>query len=82
MVQKEMPFPELAHSSNNSKAMARGKSPTKSAKDLHRHSNYVVGSNEWANEWLLLQAVSLHEHMSSASQWSHHMIIFTGISND
>ena len=42
MVQKEMPFPELACSSNNSKAMARGKSPTKSAKDLRRHSNPAV----------------------------------------
>ena len=47
-VQNKVPFPELVHSSNNSKAIARGKSPTKSTIDLHRYSNRVVGSNEWA----------------------------------
>ena len=30
------------------KAMASGKSPTKSAKDLHGYSNYTGDSNEWA----------------------------------
>ena len=34
-VQNEVPFPKLAHSSNNLKAVASGKSLTKSAKDLH-----------------------------------------------
>ena len=47
-VQNEALLAELAHSNNNSKTMASGKNPTKSAKDLHRHSNHVVGSNEWA----------------------------------
>ena len=46
-VWNEVPFPELASSSNNSKAMASEKSPTKSTKDLHRHSDRVLGSNEW-----------------------------------
>ena len=40
--------PELSRSSNNSKDMASGKSPTKNAKDLSGHSNRVVGFNEWA----------------------------------
>lgn len=45
-VRNEVPFPELALGSNNSKAMVSGKSPTKSAKDLSRHLNCVVG---WIN---------------------------------
>ena len=45
---KYIPFPELVRSSNTSKAIASGKSPMKSTKDLHGYSNCVVGSNEWA----------------------------------
>ena len=42
-VWNEVPFPELASSSNDSKAMVSRKSPTKSTKDLQRHSDRVVG---------------------------------------
>ena len=38
---------------NNSKAMVSGKSSKKSTNDLHRHSNYVVGSNELV-QWMVL----------------------------
>ena len=41
-VQNEVPFPEPARSSNNPKAMASRKIPTKSAKDLFGYLNHVV----------------------------------------
>ena len=44
-VRNEVLFHVLLHSSNNSKAIARGKNTTKSTKDLSGHSNHVVGSN-------------------------------------
>ena len=47
-MRNEVPFLELVCSSNNLKTIASEKSPTKSTKDLHGHSNHIVGSNEWA----------------------------------
>ena len=55
--------------SNTAKAMASGKSSTKSAEDLHEYSNCVVDFNEWVR-WMVSQykAVSSHEHESNPSK--------------
>ena len=43
--QNEVPFPEPA--AIPSKAMASGKSPKRSTKDLHGYPNCAIDSDEW-----------------------------------
>ena len=46
-IQNKLPFCELAHSSNNLKAMASGE-PNEVHKRVMRTLSHVVGSNGWA----------------------------------